>query len=100
MASEHVTIVGAGIVGAASAIWLRRAGFEVTLLDKGKPGMGASYGNGCILASCSVVPVTGPGLLKKSPALLADPNSPLFLRWGYVPKLIPWLVKYVPRKRK
>ena len=95
MASEHVTIVGAGIVGAASAIWLRRAGFEVTLLDKGKPGMGASYGNGCILASCSVVPVTGPGLLKKSPALLANPNSPLFLRWGYVPKLIPWLVTYM-----
>lgn len=95
MKPKHVVIVGAGIVGTASAIWLRRAGFDVTLLDKGTPGMGASYGNGCILASCSVVPVTGPGLLKKSPSYLLDPNFPLFLRWGYVPKLLPWLVKYM-----
>lgn len=93
--SEHVVIIGAGIVGASSAIWLRRAGYDVTLLDKGVPGMGASYGNGGILASCSVVPVTGPGLLKKSPAYLADPNFPLFLRWGYLPKLMPWLIKYM-----
>ncbi|MEP2488668.1 MAG: FAD-binding oxidoreductase [Marinomonas sp.] len=95
MTSEHIVIIGAGIVGASSAIWLRRSGYEVTLLDKGVPGMGASYGNGGILASCSVVPVTGPGLLKKSPFYLANPNFPLFLRWGYMPKLVPWLVKYM-----
>ena len=95
MKSEHIVIVGAGIVGAASAIWLRRAGKEVTLIDKGEPGMGASYGNGCILASSSVVPVTGPGLLRKAPAYLADPNFPLFMRWSYLPKLVPWLVRYM-----
>jgi len=95
MKSEHIVVVGAGIVGAASAIWLRREGYQVTLLDKGTPGMGASYGNGCILARCSIVPVTGPGLVRKGPAYLADPNFPLFLRWSYAPKLIPWLVKYL-----
>ncbi|WP_298678678.1 FAD-binding oxidoreductase [uncultured Lentibacter sp.] len=95
MTSEHIVIVGAGIVGAATAIWLRRAGMAVTLVDKGAPGMGASYGNGCILASSSVVPVTGPGLLAKGPAYLADPNFPLFLRWSYLPKLVPWLVRYL-----
>lgn len=95
MTTEHIVIIGAGIVGASSAIWLRRSGYEVTLLDKGAPGMGASYGNGGILASCSVVPVTGPGLLKKGPLYLANPNFPLFLRLGYVPKLVPWLFKYM-----
>lgn len=95
METRHVVIVGAGIVGAATAIWLRRAGVEVTLLDKGEPGMGASYGNGCILASCSVVPVTTPGLLAKGPGYLLDPNFPLFLRWGYLPKLAPWLMRYL-----
>lgn len=95
MKPEHIIIVGAGIVGAASAIWLRRAGKEVTLIDKGEPGMGASYGNGCILASSSVVPVTGPGLMRKGPAYLADPNFPLFMRWSYLPKLVPWLVRYM-----
>lgn len=95
MASEHIVIVGAGVVGAATAIWLRRAGKDVTLIDKGEPGMGASYGNGCILASSSVVPVTGPGLVRKAPLYLADPTFPLFLRWSYLPKLVPWLVRYM-----
>ena len=51
----HVVVIGAGIIGVSTGLWLRRAGFDVTLIDKGTPGMGASYGNGCILASCSVV---------------------------------------------
>ncbi|MEL0436064.1 NAD(P)/FAD-dependent oxidoreductase [Phycobacter sp. K97] len=95
MSTPHTIVIGAGIVGAATAIWLRRAGHEVTLLDKGEPGMGASYGNGCILASCAIVPVTTPGLVLKGPKYLMDPNFPLFMRWSYGLKLVPWLVKYL-----
>lgn len=92
---KAVIVIGAGIVGAASAIWLRRAGHNVTLIDKGEPGMGTSFGNGAILASCSVVPVTMPGLAMKAPRYLADPNFPLFMRWSYLPKLVPWMVRYM-----
>ncbi|MDE4141962.1 MULTISPECIES: NAD(P)/FAD-dependent oxidoreductase [Rhodobacterales] len=95
MSAPQTIVIGAGIVGAATAIWLRRAGHEVTLIDKGEPGMGASYGNGCILASSAIVPVTTPGLLPKGPKYLMDPNFPLFMRWSYAPKLVPWLVKYL-----
>ena len=95
MSAPHTVVIGAGIVGASTAIWLRRAGHEVTLLDKGEPGMGASYGNGCILASCAIVPVTTPGLLPKGPKYLMDPNFPLFMRWSYGPNLVPWLIKYL-----
>jgi D-amino-acid dehydrogenase len=95
MKTEHIIIIGAGIVGAATALWLKRAGHEVTLIDKGEPGMGASYGNGCLLASCAMVPVTTPGLISKGPKYLFDPKFPLFLRWGYTPKLLPWLMKYL-----
>ncbi len=94
-ARKHVIVVGAGIVGASSAIWLRRAGFDVTLMDKGEPGMGTSYGNGGILAACAVVPVTVPGMILKGPKYLADPNFPLFLRPNYLPKLIPWMARYL-----
>ena len=95
LAQRKIIVIGAGIVGVSSAIWLRRAGHEVTLVDKGEPGMGASYGNGCILASCSMVPVTAPGLIARGPAYLLNPDFPLFLRWGYLPRLVPWLVKYL-----
>ncbi|WP_417838284.1 NAD(P)/FAD-dependent oxidoreductase [Tritonibacter scottomollicae] len=95
MGTQHIVVVGAGIVGAASAIWLRRAGLEVTLVDKGAPGMGASYGNACILARSAIVPVTTPGLIPKGPRYLFDPNFPLFMRWPYLPRLLPWLAKYL-----
>jgi glycine/D-amino acid oxidase-like deaminating enzyme len=94
-ANSKTIVVGAGIVGVSSAIWLARAGHDVTLIDKGQPGMGASYGNACLLAACAMVPVTVPGLTAKGPKYLFDPNFPLFMRWGYLPKLTPWLIKYL-----
>lgn len=95
MASAPVVVIGAGIIGASTALWLKRTGHEVTLIDKGEPGMGASFGNGCILASCGVVPVTTPGLLPKGPKYLLDPSFPLFIKWSYGPKLLPWLSRYL-----
>lgn len=93
--AQTVVIVGAGIVGVSTAIWLQRAGHNVVLIDKAGPGEGTSYGNGGVLASCSIVPVTTPGLITKAPRMLFDPNQPLFLKWGYLPRLVPWLVKYL-----
>ncbi|MEL6793477.1 MAG: FAD-dependent oxidoreductase, partial [Pseudomonadota bacterium] len=74
---------------------LRREGVDVTLIDREGPAAGTSYGNAGVLASCSMVPVTGPGLIAKAPKMLMDPMQPLFLRWGYLPRLLPWLTKYL-----
>ncbi len=94
---EQVVVVGAGIVGVSTAIWLRRKGVEVTVVDRNPPGdpNATSYGNAGVLASCSVAPVTAPGLMRKGPKMALDPNFPLFLRWSYLPKLMPWLLKYM-----
>ena len=91
----HVVIVGAGIVGVATAIWLQREGARVTLIDRAGPGGGASFGNGGVLASAGMVPVTTPGLLRKAPGMLLRRDQPLFLKWGYLPRLAPWLVRYL-----
>ncbi len=95
--SLHAVIIGAGINGVSTAIWLQRAGHRVTILDPRGPGGGASFGNGGVLAACSVVPVTVPGLLRKAPRMALDPNQPLFLRWRYLPRLLPWLIPYLAR---
>ena len=92
---KRVIVIGAGIVGVSSALWLRRAGHDVTLIDRDAPGQGTSFGNGGVLAACGVAPVTAPGMIRKSPKMLMDRDYPLFLRWGYLPKLAPWLVKYL-----
>jgi D-amino-acid dehydrogenase len=92
---KTVAVIGAGIVGVSTAIWLQRDGHDVVLIDRKGPAEGTSHGNGGVLASCSIVPVTVPGLLAKAPRMLLDPNQPLFLKWGYLPKLAPWLVRYL-----
>ncbi|MEM9709873.1 MAG: FAD-binding oxidoreductase [Pseudomonadota bacterium] len=93
---DRVIIAGAGIVGVSTGIWLRRfSDAEVTLIDRLPPGEGTSHGNAGVIAACSVVPVTAPGLIRKSPKMLANPDFPLFMRWGYFPRLLPWLIKYL-----
>lgn len=92
---KTVAVIGAGIVGVSTAIWLQRDGHDVILIDKAGPGEGTSHGNGGVLASCSVMPVPGPGLWTKAPKMLLDPNQPLFLKWSYLPRLMPWLMKYM-----
>lgn len=90
-----IAIIGAGIVGVSTAIWLQREGHKVILIDRAGPAEGTSYGNGGVLASCSIVPVTVPGLFLKAPKMLLSRDQPLFLKWGYLPRLAPWLVRYL-----
>ena len=88
-------VIGAGITGVSTSIWLRRRGHSVLLIDKGAPGMGASYGNAGLLAQWAFIPVTGPSLLRQAFKYLPNPNSPLFLKWGYLPKMLPWLRQFI-----
>jgi len=92
---KNVIVTGAGIVGVSTAIWLQRAGFAVTLLDREGPAAGTSYGNAGILAASAVVPVTEPGIIKKACKMVLNPNEPLFLRWSYLPRLLPFLIPYL-----
>jgi D-amino-acid dehydrogenase len=93
--TRTAVVVGAGIVGVSAAVRLQRDGHRVVLVDRLDPGEGASFGNGGVLASCAVLPVTGPGLPRGIPRLLLSRDSPLFLRWSYMPRLAPWLIRYV-----
>jgi D-amino-acid dehydrogenase len=95
--SLHVVVVGAGIVGASTAVQLRREGYEVTVLEPGEPGreQAASYGNGAWISPASVVPMSMPGLWKKVPGYLLDSLGPLTIRLSALPRLMPWLVRFL-----
>lgn len=90
-----VAVIGAGIVGVSTALWLAREGHTVTLIDKVGPGDATSYGNAGLLASAGTLPVPGPGLLWKAPRMALDPREPLYIRWRHLPALAPWLSKYL-----
>ena len=94
---DHVVIIGAGIVGAASAFHCLEAGLKVTLIEPETPGasQASSYGNAGWLSSHSVLPPASPGIWKQVPRWLADPLGPLSVRWRYFPRALPWLIRYL-----
>ena len=93
--TKPIIVIGAGMVGVSTALWLQRAGRRVILMDRGKPGMGASYGNAGLIAQWAVVPVNTPSIWKDAPKYLPNPNSPLFLKWTHLPKMLPWIAKFL-----
>lgn len=92
---RNVVVIGAGIVGVSTALWLLRDGHAVTLVDRSDPGEGTSFGNAGLLASAATLPVPMPGLLRKAPRMALDPRQPLYLRWRHLPQLLPWLRQYL-----
>jgi D-amino-acid dehydrogenase len=93
-AGNDAIVVGAGIVGVCSALWLQRTGFRVTLIDRDPPGEGCSSGNAGNLGIASCVPNGVPGILSRVPRLLFDPAQPLSIRLGHFPKALPWFVRF------
>lgn len=93
--NKDITIIGAGIVGLCSALELQQAGYQVTLIDKAEPGQGASYGNAGIVSPWSIVPQSLPGLWRKLPGWLMDPNGPVTVRPGYLPRMAYWGIRFL-----
>src|SRR5438105_1336681 len=93
--SKRVGVIGAGMVGVCAASWLQRDGHSVFLIEAGTPGHGASFGNAGCFNGSSVTPVAMPGVLRQVPGWLADPLGPLSLRWSYLPRIAPWLLRFI-----
>ena len=94
---KTIVVIGAGIVGVSTAIWLQRSGFKVTIIDQKGPATGASHGNAGILAASSIIPVPNPSLIKKLPFYLLSKDSPVFFKMSYLPKMFPFLISYLSK---
>ena len=94
--SLKIAIIGAGIQGVCNALFLQKKGFQVTLFDREEPGdQAASYGNAGHFSPYASVPVNRPDILADVPAMLLSSTGPLALKWNYVPKMIPWFLKFI-----
>jgi len=91
-----IGIVGAGIQGISNALFLQKKGFSVTIFDRDEPGSpAASYGNAGHFSPYASVPVNRPDVLSDVPAMLLSSTGPLALKWNYVPKMVPWFLKFI-----
>ncbi len=90
MQDSQIGIIGAGVVGLSTALWLQKAGYQVTLIDKELPGMGTSFGNAGLFADYARLPFARFSMMRKMPGLLMDNSSPLSMHSSYIPSLLPY----------
>lgn len=92
---EEILVIGGGVIGLTTAYELSKRGASVTVIDKGEPGYGCSYGNAGWLTPCFAMPLPMPGMLLKSIKWMIDPESPLHIQPRPSPLLFSWLTRFL-----
>jgi D-amino-acid dehydrogenase len=92
---KKVTVIGAGIVGMATASYLRRDGHDVTVVTADPPGEYCSFGNAGMLNNAGCAPQAMPGVVWKVPGYMTDPLGPLVVRGRYFLKAMPWMLRFL-----
>jgi D-amino-acid dehydrogenase len=91
---EDIAIVGGGIIGICAATYLTEAGRNVTIFDRTGICEETSSGNASAFAFSDVLPMAHKGMIRQLPKWLADPLGPLSIPPSYLPKLLPWLIRF------
>ena len=97
---QSIIVIGAGVVGASAALALQRDGHAVLLVDREGPAAGASFGNAGGIVDGSCAPTAMPGMVFDVLKMIGRPLSPLTIRPAYLPKLTPWLLRFLLESRR
>ena len=90
-----IGVVGAGIQGVCTALFLQKKGYQVIIFDRDQPINSASYGNAGHFSPYASVPLNRTDIVSDVPTMLLSSRGPLALKWNYVPKMIPWFLKFL-----
>ena len=90
----RVGIVGGGVVGLATAYYLRKLGADPVVIESSTLGGGCSFGNSGWVFPSLATPLPEPGLTLKSLAWMLRRDSPLYIRPSALPMLVPWLLRF------
>ena len=93
----RVIIIGGGVIGTASAYYLERGGWRVTVLEKGEIGRGTSFGNCGLVCPSHVLPLAEPGVIGKTFKALFAKNSPFAIKPRLDLALWSWLLQFARR---
>lgn len=89
--AQRVAVIGAGVVGLACGAQLQMRGHDVSIIDPRFPGEYCSFGNAGCFSRASFVPLGVPGMWRKVPGWLLDPDGPLSIPLQYAPRAAPWV---------
>ena len=90
-----VVIIGGGIMGLASAYYLLKSGWKVTVLDKGDMTNNCSYGNAGMIVPSHFIPLAAPGMISKGIKWMFNSRSPFYVKPSLDFSLISWGLKFM-----
>ena len=92
----RVLVLGAGVVGTASAWYLARAGHQVTVIDR-QPVAGneTSFANGGQISVSHAEPWANPHVLVRLRKWLGREDAPLLWRWRADPAQLAWGLRFL-----
>ncbi len=75
-----VTIIGCGVIGLCSAYYLQKAGYEITVIDRGDITDGCSFGNMGYMSPSHFVPLASPGIIAEGFKHMLSSSSPFYIK--------------------
>jgi len=89
-----VVIIGGGVIGAATAYYLKQKGWSVTIIDKDRFGYGASHGNCGLIGPDHILPLNSIDNLIKGLGWVFKKDAPLLIKPRIDPALARWLIRF------
>jgi D-amino-acid dehydrogenase len=92
---KNVIIIGGGIIGLSSALYLQKKGYQVTVLDKDNFMDNCSYGNAGYVCPSHFIPLAAPGIVKQGLKWMLNSKSPFYVQPSLNKALIEWGWKFM-----
>ena len=93
---KRIVIIGGGVIGLCTALYCRRAGFDVTVVERGGPDHDScSLGNAGMIVPSHFVPLAAPGMVSYGLKTMWNPESPFHIKPRMNADLIDWGMKFI-----
>lgn len=89
---SDIAVIGGGVIGLSSAYYLNKAGYSVTVIERGDITDGCSFGNMGYISPSHFVPLASPGIISQGLKWMFSSTSPFYIKprlnldlmqWGY-----------------
>jgi D-amino-acid dehydrogenase len=92
---KNVVVIGGGIIGLSSALYLVQSGYKVTVLDKDDFKDNCSYGNLGYVCPSHFTPLAAPGIIWQGIKWMFNSRSPFYVQPSLNFSLMDWGLKFM-----